>query len=179
MSKDLTCYEGVKLFHKTSGITFPDKPVTPSKDEIRLGLSLITEELVELFRDGFGLDGLLLMELEEILEKSVTDVAGIIDYNPKQAVDALADINFVVNRLGGVLGLDMDKVDEVVFRSNMSKFSKSLDEAADTVKFYQRQGRDVYTTKVGEYYVIKDVNTNKVLKCQATFKEPDFTEVLE
>lgn len=172
-------FDRTKHFHRVAGVEYPNKPVqAPTISEITLGLGLIAEEFVELLEDGFGLKAdradLVRATLEAVIEDcSLSDL-----YTPEDALDALADIDVVVNRFAGVLGLDMNKASVAVYESNMSKFTTDIDLATSSMETYSEAGRAVRLENIDGYYVIKDANTGKILKCNS-FRTPDFTEIFD
>lgn len=177
-----TTFEKTKDFHRVAGVIFPEAPQKSiGTDEIKLGLSLIAEEFVELLRDGFGLEASLTSQLEDVLKSSVDHVSDKSSYNLVEVVDALGDLDVVINRLGGVLGVDMDKISDEIYESNMSKFTKSLGEAVVAEKDYKAKGRAVTIHEIKDddkrIYIVKDSNTGKVLKA-SSFKEPNFNRIL-
>lgn len=177
-----TTFDKTKEMHRVAGVDFPETPVMSiSKDEIKLGLALIAEEFIELFRDGFGLADSTVILLQALLNSSIAQVADKGSYDLVEVVDALGDLDVVVNRLGGVLGVDMNEVSDEIYASNMSKFTESLGEAVVAEKDYASKGRAVTIHEIEDgdkvIYVLKDSNTGKVLKA-SSFKEPNFTRLL-
>lgn len=170
-----------------AGVLMEDKLKDPTPEEIHLGLSLIAEEFVELLSDGFGLSENSKRNLENCLSFCIQDCIDSGVYDPKGAADALGDSDVVINRFGGVLGFNMDKISELVYNSNMSKFTRSLDVAEETVAEYLQKGRKTHVEEIQvqeegmltsrTFYVIKDSETGKILKAKS-FKEPDFSSIL-
>ena len=178
----LTTFSKTKEMHRVAGVYFPNTPQKSiTTDEIKLGLGLIAEEFVELLRDGFGLEGSTVSQLEGILKTSIAQVSDKSSYDLVEVADALGDLDVVINRLGGVLGLDMNAVSDEIYASNMSKFTESLGEAVIAEKDYKAKGRNVTIHEVPNgdkaIYVVKDSATGKVLKA-SSFKEPNLKRVL-
>lgn len=68
--------------------------------------------------------------------------------------------------LGYNLGFDMDQMFREVHRSNMTKVCDNIDDANESVKFYQADGRykDPQIKTKGKYFVVFDADTTKILK---------------
>jgi len=80
--------------------------------------------------------------------------------------ETLAEIQEIVYYLGHSLGFDMDKMFREVHRSNMTKVCSNMDDANESVKIYEKEGRykkPSIKTK-GKYYVVYDAETSKILK---------------
>lgn len=69
-----------------------------------------------------------------------------------------------VYRLGHALDFHMDLMFREVHRSNMTKRCDNIDDAEASVHLYEKEGRAARIGKKGEYYVIYDAVTAKVLK---------------
>ena len=78
----------------------------------------------------------------------------------------LAEIQETVYYLGHSLGFDMDRMFREVHRSNMTKVCSNMDDANESVKIYEKEGRykkPSIKTK-GKYFVVYDAETSKILK---------------
>jgi predicted HAD superfamily Cof-like phosphohydrolase len=95
----MTNFEKVKEFTKVFGQDAPESPSFPSKDVVKLRISLINEELDEL--------------VDAIHDKDIVEVA-----------DALADILYVTYGTGVAFGIDLDACLAEVHRSNMTKLGE-------------------------------------------------------
>ena len=139
-------FKKVVEFMKTFGQEVPDK-VNPvyldKKDLVKLRMGLIDEEVSEL--------------REALKEKDLVEV-----------VDALADILYVTYGAAASFGIDMDKVFDMVHRSNMSKACNNGDEASETLNWYIEHPEKGYPNPVieerGGMYLVKCGETKKVLK---------------
>lgn len=102
------------------------------------------------------------------------------DENKIEVFDALGDLGFTLQTLA-LLGYDvsLSQVIGIIQKSNETKICKSLDEAEETVELYingkhpDKPGKVIHakTEKVGEYWIVRDSKTNKVLKSK-NFKKP-------
>ncbi|MEE9311786.1 MAG: nucleoside triphosphate pyrophosphohydrolase family protein [Planctomycetota bacterium] len=97
---EISNFEKVRMFHTLVGHPVKAKAQLPDEERLKFRLKLISNELEEL---NLG-----------ITSKSLGDVA-----------DALADLLYVIYRMGHELGIQLDAVFEEVHRSNMSKTSKN------------------------------------------------------
>jgi predicted HAD superfamily Cof-like phosphohydrolase len=68
--------------------------------------------------------------------------------------------------LGHVLGFNMDLIFREVHRSNMTKVCDNIEDANQSVKFYQTDSRysDPQIKTKGKYFVVFDAGTTKILK---------------
>src|SRR5688572_29288853 len=103
----MTNYEKVVTFNTLYGVLEKDKS-KPQQQIINEAMFLIREEM---------------KELEDAVK----------DNNRLEMVDALADILYVVYGMGKRIGVDMDKVFDLVHENNMSKMCKDKETAERTV----------------------------------------------
>jgi len=105
----------IKKFMEAAGQFCPDKPRIPTEETLKLRLTLLLEELLELTEaSGYNLlyvDGTPSFIKDP--EKSI---------NLVEMVDAIGDINYVNYGFANTLGVDMEPIDKEIQRSNMSKF---------------------------------------------------------
>lgn len=122
-----TPFEQVGEFHKAFGHPYFLDPSIPEARKIRLRLSLIVEEVEELFDaclseaagDKHGLDyKFYFRRLNEAIQ-AIDD--RYVDFDVVEAADALGDINYVVNGAAHTFGFNLDAVTSEIHRSNMSK----------------------------------------------------------
>lgn len=80
--------------------------------------------------------------------------------------DYLSKLLDNVYSLGHKLGFDMNKMFREVHRSNMTKVCNNIEDAKQSIDFYEKEGRyQKPTIRIkGEYYVIFDSETTKILK---------------
>ena len=95
-----------------------------------------------------------------------------------EAVDALADILYVVYGAGASFGIDMDKAFDIVHSSNMSKTCKTMEHAEETVEWYKKNSEEYNKTNPaqapiapairksedGKLFVVYNETTGKILK---------------
>lgn len=109
----------------------------------------------------------------------------------KQIMDAQGDITTVNDGVAHIAGFDGDECLQRVYASNMSKFVRSMDEVVPALDYYYNKGFPRESLRIeGEFpqACIKVVDTitvegkeypaGKFLKNMATFKEPDFSDML-
>lgn len=118
-------------------------------DRIPLRLSLIVEELDELFTATMGIDKGVIEDIVEFVTeyRDTTPVVDIVE-----TADALGDLIYVINGMSIELGIPLDHVFDEIHSSNMSK----LDEDGNPI--YREDGK-----------VLKGPN----------FREPDIAMILE
>ena len=126
-----TLAEQVREFQSMVERPAPKTPTVPSDDVMRLRLRLITEEFFELLEgalkpamaenEWFGLECAKL-DVEEVIAggRFHVDLAGV--------VDALADLDYVIEGTRQELGVDGAPIAAEVHRANMAKMSGPVDE---------------------------------------------------
>jgi len=172
-----------------AGVESPSQPHFPKSDKFQLALGLILEELIEAAESGSN------EECEKFFisaEKAIEDAKYSLflrqqSYNDKESLhelrDACADMRVVLGNLIHFAGIK-EKFNEdfnEVMDSNFSKFCSTEEQAQESVEAYangthpNKMGEviECYYEKVGDYWIIKRKNDNKVLK-SIGFKEPNF-----
>lgn len=131
----------VAEFHRTFKHPILNEPTIPSKERCRLRVSLLAEEL---------------KELEEAIE----------DKNIVEVADALCDLQYVLS--GAILEFGLGEKFRALFdevqRSNMSKACNSVEEAEDTVKYYEAKGTECYYKEDNGKYLVYRKGDDKTLK---------------
>jgi NTP pyrophosphatase (non-canonical NTP hydrolase) len=170
-----------------SGNKHDNTPVFPENKKFQLALSLVLEELLEAaeagtFEQTFEFFNTVRTTIDKHMNKLIDSPKkeeGSVD----ELRDACADLRVVMGNLIHFAGL-RDKFDEdfkEVMNSNFSKYCKTEEEAKESVRLYSegihpaKMGEkiDTYYEHVGDYYIIKNKATNKILK-SVNFKEPVF-----
>lgn len=94
----------------------------------------------------------------------------------------IVNIIFFTYKLGIFLGINIDKAFNLVHESNMSKLCKNLDEAIKTVDMYKTLNRyklpDYRKCSNGEYYIVFDKETGKILK-SINYNQVDFKTIMK
>lgn len=146
----------VAEFHKTFQHPILENPQIPSEARCKLRVSLIQEELNEL--------------QEAIDDKNIVEIA-----------DALCDIQYVL--AGAILEFGLQnkfgELFEEVQRSNMSKACKTVEEAAETMKYYlEKDGTQSYYREVDGLYLVFRKDDDKTLK-SIHYSPADLKSILE
>lgn len=150
----VTPFEKVREFHKA--FKQPLQTGGPSlekiEDRIHLRMSLIAEEFLELVEAVYGVNSSQVMEdaWNDAVEKDENNRDLI------ETIDAIADLEYVVNGMSLEAQVNLDDVVAEVHRSNMSK----LDDEGEPI---MSDG------------VTPDVNDGKVKPKGKILKSPDFT----
>ena len=142
--------------------------ITIPEDRARLRIALIFEELKE-YAEACGLP----YYFEDLCDNYCIDVHNKtqvhpLDTTPNQVeqLDALLDLEYVV--LGAVhehgFGEIFDKAFDDVHNSNMSKACNTEDIAKLTIDKYEAEQKSCYYKQIGDFFVVYDRNTDKVLK---------------
>lgn len=149
IDSEKTNFHKVINFNKVFGVETYDKPqpdvfkTNPKLVELRL--SLIQEEFNE-FKEA------------------------VRNHDMVEAVDALADMLYVVYGAGNAFGIDLDEAYQTVHSSNMTKICTSEEEAQQTVDWYIANKLDIYPTPTykpasdGKHWIVFNESTGKVLK---------------
>jgi len=153
--KNFNTQFGVKLHHESQPDIFTKEP-----NNVEFAMKLIREEVKE-------------------LEQAVRE------HDYVETADALADILYVVYGMGCRIGLDMDKIFNIVHENNMSKLCSTEEEAKLSVKYYienkEKLGYDSPNYRLAEdgiHYVVYNESTKKVLK-SIKWQPVDLTYILE
>ncbi|WPJ72223.1 hypothetical protein DEEACLCL_00206 [Salmonella phage CRW-SP2] len=162
---------------------------TPNLERVRNQAKLVIEEARELIEAVyFNKNVVFTFELQDKPDHdNVIDSRDII----KNILDAQGDITTVNDGVAHILGVDGDEILQRVYASNMSKFIRNAKEVAPALQYYYDLGFEEGMLDVeGEFprafiRVVETVTVNgkeypkgKFLKNMATFKEPDFTDLI-
>lgn len=141
-----------KTIEKWLQISGGHKPseFTADGDKVQLSVNLIQEELDE---------------LKEAIKNN----------DHKEVIDALVDLKWVINNVIFYTGIKEEELhfnEQVVRKSNFSKFCKNEDEAKLTVELYRMGNHpdkpkveiECYYEQFGNVYIVRRKEDNKVLK---------------
>lgn len=144
-----TNYEKVLEFNDAFGIVNECSPqldiFTKNKKMLDYRMSLVTEEYNEL-KDA--------VENNDFVE----------------IIDAIGDSLFVLYGFFTALGIDGDKVFEIISSSNLSKLCKTEEEAIESVKRYKQEVPQRYDSpnyrkaNDNKHYIVYNKSTMKILK---------------
>jgi predicted HAD superfamily Cof-like phosphohydrolase len=113
--------EQVLEFHRTVGQPIGEKPAVPSEERVRLRVHLIAEEFFEMvestLNDPYGL-GSVYDQLMALIDHPTR---GSIGARLPEFIDALADIDYVVEGARIEFGVDGGPIAAEVHRANMAK----------------------------------------------------------
>lgn len=163
---------------------------SPDFGKIRNQAKLVLEETRELleavyFDHHVGIE--FVVTPHAVSEKAKLDLPEIM----KAIMDAQGDITTVNDGVAHIAGFDGDECLQRVYASNMSKFIRNEGEVVPALDYYYNKGFPRESLRIeGEFpqACIKVVDTitidgkeypaGKFLKNMATFKEPDFSDML-
>lgn len=161
---------------------------SPNFAKIRNQAKLVLEETRELLEAAY-FDHEVILTLE--LNPRDSEMPTTIEDHMKAIMDAQGDITTVNDGVAHIAGFDGDECLQRVYASNMSKFVRSMDEVVPALDYYYNKGFPRESLRIeGEFpqACIKVVDTitvggkeypaGKFLKNMATFKEPDFSDML-
>lgn len=162
---------------------------SPDFGKIRNQAKLVLEETRELLEAAYydcdvKLDLVLTPKQEPYQTRTIQEIL-------KDIMDAQGDITTVNDGVAHIAGFDGDECLQRVYASNMSKFIRSEGEVVPALDYYYNKGFPRESLRIeGEFpqACIKVVDTitvdgkeypaGKFLKNMATFKEPDFSDML-
>ena len=161
---------------------------SPNFGKIRNQAKLVLEETRELLEAAyFDHDVVLELKLTPKAEPAIVDVKDIM----REIMDAQGDITTVNDGVAHIAGFDGDECLQRVYASNMSKFVRSEDEVGPALDYYYSRGFPDGQLRIeGQFpqacikvnetveWNGKEYPAGKFLKNMATFKEPDFTDML-
>lgn len=113
-----TIRDQVREFHEAAKAPILEKPEVAPEDRMRLRLSLVTEEFSEFLESALGAEAV--KPLKDKLKALISDAPLQVDL--VKLVDAMADMDYVVEGTRLECGVDGGPVAEEVHRSNMAKF---------------------------------------------------------
>ncbi len=117
----------VRAFHLTFGHPIATTPAVPSDAQVRFRLRLIAEEFFELLfsaNDGtfFPRDDIdFHVDIPEMVNEFINEHCGAEELDLPEFVDALADLDYVVEGTRAVFGVHGAPIAAEVQRSNMAK----------------------------------------------------------
>jgi len=129
----LSIRDQVKEFHRVFDIPNPPTPRVPAADRVRLRAKLITEEYFE-FMDSiceFDMCAKLDQVRQDIM-RSIDDMKPDVDL--VEMVDALADIDYVVEGTRLEFGVNGEPIADEVHRTNLAKLGGGTDESGKRKK---------------------------------------------
>ena len=113
------------------GVPYGDHPKTPSPDRVRLRASLVMEEAIEFLEACFGANaytGALRAQADVVINACAVHIDLV------EAVDALADIDYVVEGSRLEFGIDGGPIAAEVHRANMAKVGGPVREDGKRLK---------------------------------------------
>lgn len=119
-AKEATLARCVRAFHAKFGHPIAHTPRIPSEDRVRFRAKLINEEYLELLDALFILPNIKEMEtIKKLLRFLITECDVAVDL--PEAMDALADLDYVIEGTRVEFGVDGAPLAAEVQRANLSK----------------------------------------------------------
>lgn len=160
--------------------------LNPNVKAIRKQAQLVLEEAIELMEAAYP--GAKIVWQWNGGSSLVRDIVGV---NMKELLDAQGDVTTVNDGMAHIAGFDGDRVLAIVDESNRTKFIPNPESVAPALQYYYDLGFEPHQLYIhGEFplaciKVAEDVTVGgkqypagKFLKNMATFKEPDFSDIL-
>lgn len=161
--------------------------LNPNVKAIRKQAQLVLEEAIELVEAAYP--GAKIFWQWDITALPLEHVHNSV--NMKELLDAQGDVTTVNDGMAHVAGFDGDRVLSIVDESNRTKFIPDAESVAPALQYYYDLGfepQDLYIhgefpmacIKVSQNVIVggKPYPAGKFLKNMATFKEPDFSDIL-
>lgn len=124
-----TGFKKVEEFHKAFGHPVHKKPTAADIKTVKLRLSLILEEFIELSKAALSENTDNVKQLINTLNHAQEHIHSLeeadTDLDLVEIADALTDINYVTYGAGHCFGLNLDSCMEEVQKSNMSKLDEN------------------------------------------------------
>lgn len=124
-----TGFKQVEEFHKAFGHPVHKKPTEANIKTVKLRLSLILEEFIELSKASLNEDSDNVNQLIKTLTLAQEQIHSLEEADKEldlvEIADALTDINYVTYGAGHCFGLNLDSCMEEVQKSNMSKLDEN------------------------------------------------------
>lgn len=141
----------------------------PSKEHLILSLRVVLEELFE-SAEACGADMLsefadVVIEAAKVQKEKVQSGAPLNEWMVALR-DAIADTFVTACNLpvyAGLIAFSENDFNEVM-RSNFTKFCETEQDAKLSIEKYAKEWREVIAKKKGDYFVILDAKTGKILK---------------
>jgi predicted HAD superfamily Cof-like phosphohydrolase len=160
-----------------------EKETTEIVDDFKfkeLRIALILEECIEL-AFALGYDASKLYDLFLKLRTKVYSASPLLNNGEQltEAFDAGIDLLVVVYGLFDIFNM-AEAVPEgmkEVHKSNMSKLCNNKLELEQTVKKYAEEGITLYTEESNGMYIVKNRETNKILK-SVSYQKPNLKQIL-
>lgn len=114
------------------------------------------------------------------LESFLSEFCGSVETQELQEMgEYLVKLLDATYRFGHALNFDMDSMFREVHRSNMTKVCHNIEDAKESIKRYESEGRYAEPTMriKGPYYVIFDKKTSKILK-NYRWETPDLKQFM-
>jgi predicted HAD superfamily Cof-like phosphohydrolase len=108
-------------FHRVVGQPIGEKPAVPSDERVRLRLSLVAEEFFELLTaTGLGSKWDAVLDAQDSIKDAIKEFP-IIKVDMPGFIDALADLDYVIEGARIEFGVDGGPIAAEVHRANMTK----------------------------------------------------------
>lgn len=124
-----TGFKQVEEFHKAFGHPVHKKPTEADIQTVKLRLSLILEEFIELSKASLAENKDNVKQLIETLNLAQQQIHSLEESDKEldliEIADALTDINYVTYGAGHCYGINLDSCMEEVQNSNMSKLGEN------------------------------------------------------
>lgn len=124
-----TGFKHVEEFHKAFGHPVNTKPTEADIKTVKLRLSLILEEFIELSNASLAESSDNVKQLIDTLNLAQKQIQALEETDKAldlvEIADALTDINYVTYGAGHCFGLNLDSCMEEVQKSNMSKLGEN------------------------------------------------------
>lgn len=107
-------------FCQKAGQKINNYPTEPDSHHKILSVKLILEELLE-YTEALGLE-ILDKRGDKIIKDNVTVEFTDSPFDMQGAVDALGDMKYVINGAANFIGIDLDKIEDIIHIFNMKRF---------------------------------------------------------
>ena len=122
----------VSEFYRAMGVPVLDRPQVPPEERVRLRLRLVLEETLELLESALPNETSIIPQCRRMLDLIIQ--CGVVRVDLPAFVDALADVDYVVEGTRLEFGVDGGPVAGEVHRANMAKLTGPVREDGKRLK---------------------------------------------
>lgn len=109
----------VREFHQAFGVPVLDRPQVPTRERRQLRCKLVMEEALE-FLEAHGCP-VASLGIDKLIAQSIEQMGEAGEFDMEAAVDALGDVDYVVEGSRLEYGVDGGPIADEIQRSNMAK----------------------------------------------------------
>lgn len=122
----------VTAFHQAFGVPVLDRPRVPTRERRQLRCKLVMEEALE-FLEAHGCP-VASLGIDKLIAQSIEQMGEAGEFDMEAAVDALGDVDYVVEGSRLEYGVDGGPIADEIHRANISKVGGPIREDGKQLK---------------------------------------------